>query len=158
MVYWASSSPIRNRYHVEEKIPLVNPEPFTNPATLSPFGVELKLKIDPRLVCSSGTRIRTPTTIATPITCHHTLTLLNNATRLTPNVFSNPWTARITVYVPTKISFVTCTSNAMFMNAATNAASPKSMPAVMATCPRRLNQPVNQAHAGPLLFASFADQ
>ena len=44
------------------------------------------------------------------------------------------------------------------MNAQMKAERPKSMPAVMATCPSRLNQPVNHAHAGPFLFASFADQ
>ena len=29
-------------------------------------------------------------------------------------------------------------------------AAPKSMPAVTATWPRKLNQPVNQDHTGPL--------
>ena len=37
-------------------------------------------------------------------------------------------------------------------------AAPKSMPAVTATWPRKLNQPVNQDHAGPFFGASFADQ
>ena len=38
-------------------------------------------------------------------------------------------------------------------------AQPKSMPAVTATWPRKLNQPVNQDQAGPLLpGASLADQ
>ena len=32
------------------------------------------------------------------------------------------------------------------------------MPAVIATWPSRLNQPVNQAHAGPFFLASLADQ
>lgn len=37
-------------------------------------------------------------------------------------------------------------------------ASAKSMLAVIATCPTRLIQPVNQLQAGALLLASFADQ
>ncbi len=37
-------------------------------------------------------------------------------------------------------------------------AAPKSMPAVTATWPRKLNQPVNQDQAGPLRGASLADQ
>ena len=44
-------------------------------------------------------------------------------------------------------------------NAATENAQPKLMPAVTATCPSRLNQPVNHDHQGPLLpGASLADQ
>ena len=37
-------------------------------------------------------------------------------------------------------------------------AAPKSMPAVMATWPRKLNQPVNHEAAAPLRRASLADQ
>ena len=37
-------------------------------------------------------------------------------------------------------------------------AAPKSMPAVTATWPRKLNQPVNQDQAGPFFGASFAAQ
>jgi hypothetical protein len=36
-------------------------------------------------------------------------------------------------------------------------AKPKSMLAVTAICPTRLNQPVNQLHAAPFLRASLAD-
>ena len=39
-----------------------------------------------------------------------------------------------------------------------NRAAPKSMPAVTATWPRKLNQPVNQDQAGPFFGASLADQ
>ena len=39
-----------------------------------------------------------------------------------------------------------------------NSAAPKSMPAVTATWPRKLNQPVNQDQAGPRVLASLADQ
>ncbi len=37
-------------------------------------------------------------------------------------------------------------------------AAPKSIPAVTATWPRKLNQPVNHDHAAAFFFASFADQ
>ncbi len=37
-------------------------------------------------------------------------------------------------------------------------AAPKSMPAVTATWPRKLNHPVNQDHAPGLRGASLADQ
>ncbi len=37
-------------------------------------------------------------------------------------------------------------------------AAPKSMPAVTATWPRKLNQPVNHAHAAACDGASFAAQ
>ena len=37
-------------------------------------------------------------------------------------------------------------------------AQPKSMPAVTATWPRKLNHPVNQDQAGPFFGASLADQ
>ena len=37
-------------------------------------------------------------------------------------------------------------------------AAPKSMPAVTATWPRKLNHPVNQHHAAALCGASLADQ
>ena len=54
---------------------------------------------------------------------------------------------------------VTSMLNAMWRNAAMNAAAPKSIPAVMANWPSMLNQPVIHDHAGPLLpGASFADQ
>ncbi len=37
-------------------------------------------------------------------------------------------------------------------------AAPKSMPAVTATWPRKLNHPVNQDQAAPFVRASLADQ
>ena len=47
----------------------------------------------------------------------------------------------------------------MRMNAEMEKAQPKLMPAVTATWPSRLNQPVNQDQIGPLLpGASLADQ
>ncbi len=56
---------------------------------------------------------------------------------------------------------VTVTPKARFRNAVVNSASPKSMPAVTATWPMRLNQPTNQLHlAGsrPDAGASLAAQ
>ena len=53
---------------------------------------------------------------------------------------------------------MTSTSNAKCRNAQKNAAKPKSIPAVTATWPRKLNQPQNQAHAGPFFGAIFAAQ
>ena len=43
-------------------------------------------------------------------------------------------------------------------NTVKKVANPKSMPAVMATWPSRLNQPVNQLHAAEFDSDSFADQ
>ena len=49
--------------------------------------------------------------------------------------------------------------NTRVSSACTKNAAPKSMPAVTATWPRKLNQPVNQDQAGPLFpGASFAAQ
>ncbi len=39
-----------------------------------------------------------------------------------------------------------------------NSAAPKSMPAVIATWPRKLNQPVNQDQTGPCRGESLAAQ
>jgi hypothetical protein len=43
-------------------------------------------------------------------------------------------------------------------NAVMKNAQPKSMPAVTATWPRKLNQPVNQDQAAAFFGASLADQ
>jgi hypothetical protein len=49
--------------------------------------------------------------------------------------------------------------NCRSRNALRNSAAPKSMPAVTAICPMRLNQPVNHDQAGAdLPGASFAAQ
>ena len=50
------------------------------------------------------------------------------------------------------------TLNAICRNAQKKAANPKSIPAVTATWPRKLNHPVNQDQAGPCFGATFADQ
>ena len=112
----------------------------------------------PKLVCWSGTTNRIPKITSTPATCHQTLTSFSSATSRIPKVFIRPWIASTPVYAATRISFVISTSNAMLRNAQKNAAKPKSIPAVTATWPRKLNQPVNQDQAAPFFGATFADQ
>ncbi len=95
---------------------------------------------------------------ATPTRCHHTDTLLRSATRRTPRVLSRPCSSRMTA----KISMV-CTGLASMpkrsvRKALVKNAAPKSTPAVTATWPRKLNQPVNQLHAAPRLRLSLAAQ
>ena len=106
----------------------------------------------------SGTKASTPTMTATPMTCHHTLMSLSSATRRTPNVLSRPCTSRMMpnsrIVCHGRVSKPNCRSRkALRKNAA-----PKSMPAVTATWPRKLNQPVNQDQAAAFFLASFADQ
>ena len=96
--------------------------------------------------------------ISTPMMCHQTLTLLSTATSRTPNWLTTPCSRRIaansTIVCHGRVSKPHCrSSSALRKNAA-----PKSMPAVTATWPRKLNQPVNHDHAAGLRGASFADQ
>ncbi len=96
--------------------------------------------------------------VSTPRMCHHTLTSLSSATRRMPNWFSRPCSAR----TPAKIKIVTqwavLQPHSRLPKALMKNAAPKSMPAVTATWPRKLNQPVNQDQAAPLRRASLADQ
>ena len=91
--------------------------------------------------------------------CHQTLTLLSSATSRTPNWLSTPCSTRIAANSTivcqwaVVLKFHSRLSSALRKNAA-----PKSMPAVTATWPRKLNQPVNQLHAAGLRGASLADQ
>src|ERR1017187_7535059 len=66
------------------------------------------------------------------------------------------------ISTPTKSAIVTqcavLTPHSRFSSALMKNAQPKSMPAVIATWPRKLNQPVNQDQAGPFLGASLAAQ
>ena len=108
--------------------------------------------------CRSGTNASVSTMIATPITCHQTLTSLSFATRPTPKVLMAPCSTRMIpnsrIVCQARLSKLNCRSRyALRKNAA-----PKSMPAVTATWPRKLNQPVNQDHAAALVLASLADQ
>ncbi len=97
--------------------------------------------------------------ISTPRMCHHTLTLFSSATSVTPNWLSTPCSTRIAANSTivcqcwAVLKFHSRSSSAFRKNAA-----PKSIPAVTATWPRKLNQPVNQDHAAGLRGASFADQ
>ena len=90
--------------------------------------------------------------------CHQTLTLFSSATSRMPNWFIRPCRNS----TPAKIRIVTqcavLTPHCRFSSALMKNAQPKSMPAVIATWPRKLNQPVNQAQAGPFVRASLADQ
>ncbi len=96
--------------------------------------------------------------ISTPMMCHQTLTLFSSATSRMPNWFMMPCRNRM----PAKITIVTqcavLTPHTRFSSALMKNAQPKSMPAVTATWPRKLNQPVNQDQAGPFLGASLAAQ
>ncbi len=95
---------------------------------------------------------------STPSRCHQTLTLLNRATSRTPRVFSSAWTTRITAKIMIVWPGVAEKPNCISSRALVKKAAPKSTPAVTATCPMKLNQPVNQLHAGPLVGASRAAQ
>ena len=99
--------------------------------------------------------------IATPMRCQYTETSLRSATRRTLKVFSRPWmnstTARMPMVCPGDSQYALPVQ--MSRNAEMEKAQPKLMPAVTATWPSRLNQPVNQDQMGPLLpGASLADQ
>ena len=95
---------------------------------------------------------------STPRICHQTLTLFSSATSRMPNWFIRPCRNS----TPAKIRIVTqcavLTPHCRFSSALMKNAQPKSMPAVIATWPRKLNQPVNQDQAGPFVRASLADQ
>ena len=105
-----------------------------------------------------GTKASTATMISTPRMCHQTLTLFSSATSRMPNWFITPCRSS----TPAKIRIVTqcavLTPQTRFSSALMKNAQPKSMPAVIATWPRKLNQPVNQDQAGPFLGASLAAQ
>ena len=99
--------------------------------------------------------------MATPMRCQYTETSLRSASRWTLNVFSTPWARGhgqdgdggpgiCSQYaLPVQMS----------RKAEIEKAQPKLMPAVTATWPTRLNQPVNQTRSGALLpGASLAAQ
>ncbi len=106
----------------------------------------------------AGTSASTPTITSTPIRCHHALTSLRKATSCTPNVLSAPWTRRIAPKSRIVCGGVAVKPRWRSRSAFRNEAAPKSMPAVTATWPRKLNQPVNHAHAAACDGASFAAQ
>src|ERR1019366_2312583 len=122
--------------------------------------VVLKVEVNTKLAdwWCEGTNASTLTMISTPTMCHHTLTLLSRATSRMPNWFSSPCTSS----TPAKSAIVTqcavLTPHSRFSSALMKNAQPKAMPAVIATWPRKLNQPVNQDQAGQFLGASLAAQ
>src|SRR5436305_149500 len=91
---------------------------------------------------------------ATPTRCHQALTSDSSRTRFTPNVLSSPCAAMITRNTRNVFHTVTVTPVVKLRNAIVVVAAPKSIAAVTATSPRKLNQPTNQAHAGLLRCAS----
>ena len=94
--------------------------------------------------------------ISTPTMCHQAETLERMLTSFTPNVFSSPWMTMSTTNVrnvPRAVGVMPHTSAA---NAFMVVAAPKSMAAVTATSPRKLNHPTNQAQAALLRLASAA--
>ncbi len=105
-----------------------------------------------------GTKASTATMISTPMTCHQTLMSLSSATSLMPNWFISPCTNSTMARIRIVTQCAVLTPQVRFRNALMKNAQPKSMPAVTATWPRKLNQPVNQDQAGPCFGASLADQ
>src|SRR5664280_2819082 len=97
---------------------------------------------------------RATTMIATPTRCHQALKLDSKATRLTPKVLSSPWDAKMTAKRMKVRVGVTVQPQARFANAAQVSAAPKSMAAVTATSPRKLNHPTYQAQTALFLRAS----
>ena len=91
--------------------------------------------------------------------CHHTLTLFSSATSRTPNWFSTPCSDQDRGEQHDRVPcWVVLKSHSRSSSALRKNAAPKSIPAVTATWPRKLNQPVNQDHAAGLRGASLADQ
>src|SRR6185312_11066530 len=120
IVYWDIRRPMPNttQYIGLAKLVPWNPEKFS---------VSVNTKLSD--LWWSGTTIRTPTMTTTPAMCHQAEMLLICASMRTPYVLIRPWSTMITLYV-------------------TNVAAPKSIAAVTAIWPTRLNQPVNQPHPG----------
>ncbi len=98
---------------------------------------------------------------ATPMRCHHTETLLKSATMLTPNVLMSPWISNKIAVSSTTYRFDVHDAfpETRKMNSPIENPHPNVIPAVTATWPSRLNQPVNHDQIGPLFpGANFADQ
>src|SRR5579883_3123014 len=96
--------------------------------------------------------------MAAPKTCHHALTLSRSRTRSTPNVFNRPCKVRMMRKVMYVRVCVTSSPVVKLKNANQVVAQPKSIAAVTANSPRKLYQPVNQAHCRLFLRASRAAQ
>ena len=96
--------------------------------------------------------------ISTPTMCHQTLMSFSSATSRMPNWFITPCTNSTIAKIRIVTQCAVLTPHTRFSSALMKNAAPKSMPAVTATWPRKLNQPVNQDQAGPFVRASLADQ
>ncbi len=84
--------------------------------------------------------------ISTPTTCHQAEIEDSRLTRLTPKVLSAAWLRMITTKTRNTVCGVTSTPHTRLANAIQVVAQPKSMAAVTAISPRKLNQPTYQAH------------
>ena len=85
---------------------------------------------------------------STPVMCHQTLTSFSRATSLMPNWFSTPCSSRTQAKIRIVTQCAVLTPHSRLRKALMKNAAPKSMPAVMATWPRKLNQPVNHDSRG----------
>src|ERR1700728_187909 len=96
---------------------------------------------------------------STPPMCHQTDTLFKIDTTVTPKEFSSPCRTRTAAKI-TIVCHGVVVENPHWISSSAlmKRAAPKSMPAVTATWPRKLNQPVNHDHAAGLCGASLADQ
>ena len=102
--------------------------------------------------------ISTPTMTSTPTRCHQTLTLLSSATIRTPKVFSSAVHDQDDGQQQDRVPRRRREAATRSRNALRNVAAPKSMPAVTATWPTRLNQPVNHDQAGAVARCHLAAQ
>src|ERR1700730_8805370 len=123
----------------------------TSNVLCEPVALKVDVKTYDAEACLDGTNASTATMISTPRMCHQTLTSFSRETSRIPNWYNRPCTnstiAKIKIVTPCAV----LTFQVRFRNALMKNAAPKSMPAVTATCPRKLNQPVNQDQAPAFL-------
>ena len=112
------------------------------------------VSVQPGDWCRSGTSASTTTMTAAPARCHHAETADSSRTRLTPKALSRPCISRMTQKHAKVVCGVTSTPIVRSRKAIQVVAAPKSTAAVTATSPRKLNQPVNQAHSRLFFLAS----
>ena len=93
--------------------------------------------------------------ISTPTTCHQAEMLDSRPTSLTPKVLSRAWATMTNTKVAKILAGVTSSTQPIRLaNAIQVEAQPKSIAAVTATSPMKLNQPTNQAHCRLFFLAS----
>src|ERR1022692_204953 len=105
----------------------------------------------------AGTNTRTATMTSTPRMCHQTLMSFSLATSRMPNWLSVPCSSRTSAKITIVSQCASPRPNWRFRNALMKKAAPKSIPAVTATWPMKLNQPVNQDQAGEQRHAPDAE-